>query len=137
MPYGQLHYPFENKELFEANFPADFVAEGLDQTRGWWVEAALRTSPTLTYPDLYTVCCTRVALSAWGWIWGGEGVAPPPTVWPRGCTGRAAGGWIAEDPPFIWFFGLWGLFWLGLRLGVGRGGEGEWGLDGGGWRGHY
>ncbi len=34
MPYGQLHYPFENKELFEANFPADFVAEGLDQTRG-------------------------------------------------------------------------------------------------------
>jgi hypothetical protein len=31
----QLHYPFENKELFEANFPADFVAEGLDQTRGW------------------------------------------------------------------------------------------------------
>lgn len=35
MPYGQLHYPFENKELFESNFPADFVAEGLDQTRGW------------------------------------------------------------------------------------------------------
>ena len=34
MPYGQLHYPFENKELFEANFPADFVAEGLDQV-GW------------------------------------------------------------------------------------------------------
>lgn len=37
MPYGQLHYPFENRELFEAGFPADFVAEGLDQTRGWWV----------------------------------------------------------------------------------------------------
>ncbi|KIY91595.1 isoleucyl-tRNA synthetase [Monoraphidium neglectum] len=36
MPYGQLHYPFENKQLFESNFPADFVAEGLDQTRGWW-----------------------------------------------------------------------------------------------------
>ncbi len=35
MPYGQLHYPFENKALFEENFPADFVAEGLDQTRGW------------------------------------------------------------------------------------------------------
>ena len=30
MPYGQLHYPFENKERFEASFPADFVAEGLD-----------------------------------------------------------------------------------------------------------
>lgn len=36
MPYGQFHYPFENKELFEKNFPADFIAEGLDQTRGWF-----------------------------------------------------------------------------------------------------
>ena len=36
MPYGQLHYPFENKELFEQVFPADFIAEGLDQTRGWF-----------------------------------------------------------------------------------------------------
>lgn len=35
MPYGQLHYPFENQEIFEGGFPADFVAEGLDQTRGW------------------------------------------------------------------------------------------------------
>jgi len=36
MPYGQQHYPFENKELFEANFPANFICEGLDQTRGWF-----------------------------------------------------------------------------------------------------
>ena len=36
MPYGQFHYPFENKELFEKKFPADFIAEGLDQTRGWF-----------------------------------------------------------------------------------------------------
>lgn len=36
MPYAQFHYPFENKELFESQFPADFVAEGLDQTRGWF-----------------------------------------------------------------------------------------------------
>jgi isoleucyl-tRNA synthetase len=36
MPYGQLHYPFENKEVFEKNFPADFIAEGMDQTRGWF-----------------------------------------------------------------------------------------------------
>ena len=36
MPYAQLHYPFENKKLFENNFPADFIAEGLDQTRGWF-----------------------------------------------------------------------------------------------------
>ncbi len=36
MPYAQFHYPFENKELFEKNFPADFIAEGIDQTRGWF-----------------------------------------------------------------------------------------------------
>ena len=36
MPYAQLHYPFENKEVFETSFPADFIAEGVDQTRGWF-----------------------------------------------------------------------------------------------------
>src|SRR3546814_5130134 len=36
MPYAQWHYPFENKELFARNFPADFIAEGVDQTRGWF-----------------------------------------------------------------------------------------------------
>ena len=36
MPYAQVHYPFENKEHFEAHFPADFINEGLDQTRGWF-----------------------------------------------------------------------------------------------------
>jgi isoleucyl-tRNA synthetase len=36
MPYGQKHYPFENRAEFEANFPADFIAEGLDQTRAWF-----------------------------------------------------------------------------------------------------
>ena len=36
MPYAQFHYPFENKELFASQFPADFIAEGVDQTRGWF-----------------------------------------------------------------------------------------------------
>jgi isoleucyl-tRNA synthetase len=36
MPYAQLHYPFENETLFEEGFPAEFIAEGLDQTRGWF-----------------------------------------------------------------------------------------------------
>ncbi len=36
MPYAQLHYPFENEKLFEEQFPADFIAEGVDQTRGWF-----------------------------------------------------------------------------------------------------
>ncbi len=36
MPYAQLHYPFENQDVFAAGFPAEFIAEGLDQTRGWF-----------------------------------------------------------------------------------------------------
>ena len=36
MPYAQWHFPFENKETFAENFPADFIAEGVDQTRGWF-----------------------------------------------------------------------------------------------------
>ena len=36
MPFAQFHYPFENKEIFESSFPADFIAEGIDQTRGWF-----------------------------------------------------------------------------------------------------
>ena len=36
VPFAQYHYPFENKEYFETHFPADFIAEGLDQTRGWF-----------------------------------------------------------------------------------------------------
>ena len=36
MPFAQMHYPFENKELFEEQFPADFISEGIDQTRGWF-----------------------------------------------------------------------------------------------------
>jgi isoleucyl-tRNA synthetase len=50
MPYAQCHYPFENKEYFEKHFPADFINEGLDQTRGWFysltvIAAALFDSP--------------------------------------------------------------------------------------------
>ena len=36
MPFAQWHYPFENKEVFESQFPADFISEGVDQTRGWF-----------------------------------------------------------------------------------------------------
>ena len=36
MPYAQWHYPFENEQVFEENFPADFICEGVDQTRGWF-----------------------------------------------------------------------------------------------------
>jgi isoleucyl-tRNA synthetase len=51
MPYGQNHYPFENREHFDAHFPADFISESIDQTRGWFytlvvLGAALFNKPT-------------------------------------------------------------------------------------------
>ena len=36
MPYAQWHYPFENNDIFEKSYPADFIAEGVDETRGWF-----------------------------------------------------------------------------------------------------
>ncbi len=54
MPYAQLHYPFENKEIFTKGFPAEFIAEGLDQTRGWFytlnvLATALFNKPAFTH----------------------------------------------------------------------------------------
>jgi len=50
MPYAQRHYPFENKKLVESTFPADFIAEGLDQTRGWFYTLHVLSS-ALTLKD--------------------------------------------------------------------------------------
>jgi isoleucyl-tRNA synthetase len=50
MPYAQEHYPFENKDRFEANFPADFICEGLDQTRGWFYTLAVLGSALFDTP---------------------------------------------------------------------------------------
>ena len=47
MPFAQHHYPFENKELFESQFPADFISEAVDQTRGWFY--SLLAIPTLIF----------------------------------------------------------------------------------------
>ncbi|MFP6780242.1 MAG: isoleucine--tRNA ligase, partial [Gammaproteobacteria bacterium] len=49
-PFAQWHFPFENKELFEKNFPADFICEGLDQTRGWFY--TLHAIATLVMGDV-------------------------------------------------------------------------------------
>ncbi len=54
MPYAQNHYPFENRKHFEEHFPADFISEGLDQTRGWFytltvLAAALFDSPAFKH----------------------------------------------------------------------------------------
>ena len=47
MPYAQKHYPFENKKNFEDAFPANFIAEGIDQTRGWFYTLIARAQKML------------------------------------------------------------------------------------------
>jgi len=53
MPYAQFHYPFENKEIFEQNFPANFIAEGVDQTRGWFF--TLHAIATMVFDSVVSI----------------------------------------------------------------------------------
>jgi isoleucyl-tRNA synthetase len=55
MPFAQYHYPFENRELFESQYPADFISEGIDQTRGWFY-TLLVISTFLTGRSSYKSC---------------------------------------------------------------------------------
>ena len=63
MPYAQLHYPFENKEKFEREFPADFINEGLDQTRGWFYSLTVLAA-ALFDSTAYDACiCSGLVLA--------------------------------------------------------------------------
>ncbi len=55
MPYAQLHYPFENQNVFAAGFPAEFIAEGLDQTRGWFYTLTVLSSALYKKPAFRNV----------------------------------------------------------------------------------
>jgi hypothetical protein len=50
MPSAQHHYPFEGKSEFESSFPADFICEAIDQTRGWFYPGSLRPDPSVQIP---------------------------------------------------------------------------------------
>ncbi len=63
MPYAQQHYPFENKEHFEANFPADFIAEGLDQTRGWFYTLVVLAAALFDRPPFLNVIVNGLVLA--------------------------------------------------------------------------
>jgi isoleucyl-tRNA synthetase len=64
MPYAQAHYPFENKERFEATFPADFIAESLDQTRGWFYTLVVLASALFGDTAFRNVVVTGLVLAA-------------------------------------------------------------------------
>lgn len=63
MPYGQQHYPFENKEKFEAAFPADFIAEGIDQTRGWFYTLSVLSTALFDKPPFKNVIVNGLVLA--------------------------------------------------------------------------
>ena len=63
MPYAQDHYPFENKDVFEDNFPAQFIAEGLDQTRGWFYTLLVLSTALFDRPPFENVIVNGMVLA--------------------------------------------------------------------------
>ena len=55
MPYSQLHYPFENQDVFKAGFPAEYIAEGIDQTRGWFYNLTILSAALFDKPAFKNV----------------------------------------------------------------------------------
>lgn len=63
MPYAQMHYPFENRERFEKSFPADFIGEGLDQTRGWFYTLTVLAAALFEKPAFRNVIVNGLVLA--------------------------------------------------------------------------
>ncbi len=63
MPYAQLHYPFENQDVFKAGFPAEFIAEGLDQTRGWFYTLAVLAAALYDKPAFRNVIVNGMVMA--------------------------------------------------------------------------
>ncbi len=66
MPYGQAHYPFENKDWFESHFPADFIVEYTAQTRGWFYTLMVLSTALFDRPPFLNCICHGVILDATG-----------------------------------------------------------------------
>ncbi len=66
MPYASFHYPFENKQRFETHFPADFIAEAIDQTRGWFYTLHVLANALFQKPAFKNCITTGIVLAADG-----------------------------------------------------------------------
>jgi isoleucyl-tRNA synthetase len=66
MPYGQNHYPYENKEFFDDHFPADFINEGLDQTRGWFYTLTILGAALFNKPAFKNCIVSGLVLASDG-----------------------------------------------------------------------
>lgn len=66
MPYAQVHYPFDNKEWFENHFPADFIVEAMDQTRGWFYTLTVLSTALHNKPAFKNCICTGLLMAEGG-----------------------------------------------------------------------
>ena len=66
MPYAQVHYPFDNKEWFENHFPADFIVEAMDQTRGWFYTLTVLSTALHNRPAFKNCICTGLLMAEGG-----------------------------------------------------------------------
>lgn len=66
MPFAQIHYPFENQEVFDKGFPAEFIAEGLDQTRGWFYTLTVLATALTGKPAFKNVIVNGLVMAADG-----------------------------------------------------------------------
>ena len=66
MPYAQVHYPFENKQWFEEHFPADFIVEAMDQTRGWFYTLTVLSTALHNKPAFKNCICTGLLMAEGG-----------------------------------------------------------------------
>ena len=66
MPYAQVHYPFENKDWFESHFPADFIVEAMDQTRGWFYTLTVLSTALHNKPAFKNCICTGLLMAEGG-----------------------------------------------------------------------
>ncbi len=66
MPYAQWHYPFENQETFKKNFPADFICEGVDQTRGWFYSLLAISTMLFNQPAFKNIVVNELILDKYG-----------------------------------------------------------------------